>query len=111
MIRGCKWGMPMTNSRRPGARASAVMAAPEGGAVFTRRTFLDGSLAAVAGAIMGPEASTKEVSPSSAGQQFAPPSEELAFLSLEGASALIRAKKVSPVELTQACISRIERLN
>ena len=87
------------------------MVVPDGGAVFTRRTFLDASLAAVAGAIMGPEASAKEVSPSSPGQEFAPPSEALAFLSIERASALIRTKKVSPVELTQAYLSRIERLN
>jgi len=101
----------MTNSCKPVARASPVNAVPAGGAVFSRRTFLDASLAAVAGAMMGPEASAKEVSPSSAGQQSAPPSEALAFLSIENASALVRAKKVSPVELTQACLSRIERFN
>ena len=87
------------------------MAVPQGGAVFTRRTFLDASLAAVAGAIMGPEAGAKEVSPLSAGQHLAPASETLAFLSIERASALIRTKKVSPVELTQACLNRIERLD
>ncbi len=60
---------------------------------------------------MGPESSAMEVSFSGAGQQFAPSSEALAFLSIERASALIRTKKVSPVELTQACLNRIGRLN
>jgi len=60
---------------------------------------------------MGPGAGAKEVSPSNAAQQLAPASEALAFLSLERASALIRTKQVSPVELTQACLSRIARLN
>ncbi|HMK85813.1 MAG TPA: amidase, partial [Steroidobacteraceae bacterium] len=36
---------------------------------------------------------------------------ELALLSLRGASALILSKDVSPVELTQACLARIEALN
>jgi aspartyl-tRNA(Asn)/glutamyl-tRNA(Gln) amidotransferase subunit A len=36
---------------------------------------------------------------------------ELAFLSIERASALIKSKDVSPVELTQACLARIEALN
>src|SRR6202012_5955627 len=37
--------------------------------------------------------------------------ESVAFLTLEEASAQLRLGKVSPVELTQACLSRIERLN
>jgi aspartyl-tRNA(Asn)/glutamyl-tRNA(Gln) amidotransferase subunit A len=36
---------------------------------------------------------------------------ELAGLSLRKASELVRKKSVSPVELTQACLERIERLN
>ena len=36
---------------------------------------------------------------------------ELTKLTLGEASELIRSRKVSPVELTQACLSRIERLN
>lgn len=35
----------------------------------------------------------------------------LTSLSLDEASQLVRNKKVSPVELTQACLARIERLN
>jgi aspartyl-tRNA(Asn)/glutamyl-tRNA(Gln) amidotransferase subunit A len=37
--------------------------------------------------------------------------DDLTALSLMEASALIRSRKVSPVELTQACLARIERLN
>lgn len=37
--------------------------------------------------------------------------EDLTTLSLLDASALVRARKVSPVELTNACLARIERLN
>jgi aspartyl-tRNA(Asn)/glutamyl-tRNA(Gln) amidotransferase subunit A len=36
---------------------------------------------------------------------------DLTALSLTGAAALIRSRKISPVELTQACLARIERLN
>ena len=36
---------------------------------------------------------------------------ELTELTLSGASELVRSGKVSPVELTQACLSRIEQLN
>ena len=37
--------------------------------------------------------------------------DDLTQLSLAEASALVRARKVSPVELTQACLARIEHLN
>ncbi len=60
---------------------------------------------------MGSQASAKETANTSADSRLAPSSEALAFLSIEGASALIKTKKVSPVELTRACLSRIERLN
>src|SRR3984885_6982038 len=60
---------------------------------------------------MGSQAGAKEAASTGADPRLAPSSEALAFLSIEHASALIRTKKVSPVELTQACLSRIERLN
>ena len=75
------------------AGASPVHVVPAGGAVFSRRLFLDASLAVVAGATMGPEVSAKETSPSRAVKRLAPASEALAFLSLEDASALLRTKK------------------
>src|SRR5688500_16658307 len=37
--------------------------------------------------------------------------DELAMLSLADASELVKSKKVSPVELTSACLARIERIN
>jgi aspartyl-tRNA(Asn)/glutamyl-tRNA(Gln) amidotransferase subunit A len=41
----------------------------------------------------------------------AAPASDSTLLSLSDASHLIRDKKVSPVELTQSCLKRIERLN
>ena len=41
----------------------------------------------------------------------AAPASDSIWLSLSDASRLIRDKKVSPVELTQSCLKRIERLN
>src|SRR5262245_66636002 len=46
-----------------------------------------------------------------AAQQGPPLSDELAFISLSQASELIRARKVSPLELTRACLAGIERFN
>jgi aspartyl-tRNA(Asn)/glutamyl-tRNA(Gln) amidotransferase subunit A len=43
--------------------------------------------------------------------QDEPRGSSLTSLSLSEASQLVRGKKVSPVELTQECLSRIERLN
>ncbi|MGH9387002.1 MAG: hypothetical protein ACRD2N_22260 [Vicinamibacterales bacterium] len=37
--------------------------------------------------------------------------DDLTTLSLVEASALIRARKVSPVDLTKACLARIDKLN
>ena len=39
------------------------------------------------------------------------PAADLTWLSLQEAGAMLRRKAVSPVELTQACLARIERLN
>ncbi len=41
----------------------------------------------------------------------APGERELHWMSIEDAAALVRRRKVSPVELTQLCLSRVERLN
>ena len=40
-----------------------------------------------------------------------PAEQELHWKSIEDAAALVRRRKVSPVELTQLCLSRVERLN
>src|SRR5262245_58204239 len=39
------------------------------------------------------------------------PAADLAWLSLQEAGAMVRRKAVSPVQLVQACLARIERLN
>lgn len=101
----------MTISQMPVVRTSPAMAESAGGAGFSRRTFLDASLAGVAGAMLGPRTYAMEASAASAVQPIAPPSDALAFLSIQDASALVKARKISPVELTQVCLSRIERLN
>jgi aspartyl-tRNA(Asn)/glutamyl-tRNA(Gln) amidotransferase subunit A len=41
----------------------------------------------------------------------APKSHELAFLSVAEASALVKLRKVSPLELTRACLARIDTFN
>ncbi|HWK53530.1 MAG TPA: amidase, partial [Hyphomicrobiales bacterium] len=67
-----------------------------------RRTFLLSSVGA--GALMG-------LGSTAALAQSVAPGEELALLSLAEASRRVRSGEVSPVELTQACLARIERLN
>jgi aspartyl-tRNA(Asn)/glutamyl-tRNA(Gln) amidotransferase subunit A len=68
----------------------------------TRREFLTATARTCAALTFGSAA---------AAQQAASQSDDLAFLSLSEASELIRARKASPVELTRACLTRIERLN
>ncbi len=41
----------------------------------------------------------------------AAPASDATWLSITEASRLVRDKKISPVELTQGCLKRIERLN
>jgi aspartyl-tRNA(Asn)/glutamyl-tRNA(Gln) amidotransferase subunit A len=82
-----------------------------GGASLSRRSFLDASLISIAGLMLGLEEGAAAVSQSSARGRPAYPAGDLAFLSVQEASALVRSKKVSPVELTRACLARIEALN
>ena len=63
----------------------------------SRREFLKSSFAAGTLSVLGPAAFAQ--------------SADLSRLSLEEASALVRRKTVSPVELARACLERIERLN
>ena len=46
-----------------------------------------------------------------AGQTSSNPASDLATLTVKQASELLRRKAASPVELTQACLARIDRLN
>jgi aspartyl-tRNA(Asn)/glutamyl-tRNA(Gln) amidotransferase subunit A len=67
----------------------------------TRRTFLAATAHACAAVALGGRVAA----------QGSPPSDELALLSLSDVSALVRTRKISPAELTRACLARIERLN
>jgi aspartyl-tRNA(Asn)/glutamyl-tRNA(Gln) amidotransferase subunit A len=62
----------------------------------SRRSFLAGAAAAAAGFALKPAFGE---------------SEDLAGLTLKKASELLRSKAASPVELTEACLERIERYN
>ena len=68
----------------------------------TRRDFLATAAAA-------PQMWRGAFSPASTGT--APASDELAYLSLTGASALIKSRRLSPVELTTAFLDRIDRFD
>jgi len=72
---------------------------------MTRRDFL----AVTAGAALSGANRAPEVDALRLGAQ--PPSGDLVFLSLTEASALIKARRLSPVELTQACLDRIDRID
>jgi aspartyl-tRNA(Asn)/glutamyl-tRNA(Gln) amidotransferase subunit A len=82
------------SSAAPGERATGA---------WSRREFLDLAVAAgVATAFSGP---------SSAAQPGVGDPGDLAALPLQKVSAMLRKKTISPVELTQNCLKRIERLN
>src|SRR6478609_2424947 len=73
----------------------------------SRRTFVK-SLSATAVALMSGLGNAR---PMGSQASNAAPASNGTWLSLSDASRLIRDKKVSPVELTQSCLKRIERLN
>jgi len=80
-------------------------------ASLSRRSFLDASLAGVAGLVLGFDAHPAPISFASPDHRLARATDALAFISVQEASALVRANKVSPVELTRACLARIDALN
>jgi len=67
---------------------------------ISRREFIQSTLVGTAASLL------VETRPASQDQNAA-----FANLSLGDASKLVRQKKISPVELTKACLARIERLN
>src|SRR5438105_1839093 len=75
----------------------------------SRRSFLKCALAGTAGTVMGKLINQTAFADTGAGHS--PGTSEVTQLSLSAASELIRSRKISPVELTQACLSRIDRLN
>src|SRR4051794_40926239 len=81
-----------------------------------RRHFLGISAAAITGMALSPagEASSSSMPPLSAAQSpsgTGAHSIDLLPMTLAGAAERIRQKKLSPVELTQAVLTRIEALN
>src|SRR6266571_3491351 len=75
----------------------------------SRRSFLKCVLAGAAGTVM--EKLIKQTAFADTGASHSPGTSEVTQLSLGEASEVIRSRKISPVELTQACLSRIDRLN
>jgi aspartyl-tRNA(Asn)/glutamyl-tRNA(Gln) amidotransferase subunit A len=95
-----------------GGRPDPVATSPSsdtGG--ISRRTFLDASLAGVVGASFTGEANAQTDSMPRPGPRVASPSQSITWLTIEAVSGLVKAKKVSPVELTRACLARIDALN
>src|SRR5256885_12400241 len=75
---------------------------------MSRRAFVKGVLAGAAGGVIPQIA----IGADAAGGATEPITDTgPTALSLSEASRLLRQKKVSPVELTQACLARIESLN
>ena len=70
---------------------------------------MKGALAGAAGSLIA--AIDKKTSDADVGAQPNPQSSQLTGLTLSAASQLVHSRKISPVELTQACVRRIEQLN
>ena len=79
---------------------------------FSRRSFLKAALAGTAislarfPAVAGTELNSQGTNPMTGSQ-----GDELTKLSIREVGDLVRKKKVSPVELTTACLARIDRFN
>jgi aspartyl-tRNA(Asn)/glutamyl-tRNA(Gln) amidotransferase subunit A len=76
---------------------------------LSRRSFVTSALAAAAGTLL-PRLEPAEASTPLA-SRLSPADSGLLFRPLAEASQFVHSKKVSPVELTQACLARIEQLN
>ncbi len=74
---------------------------------YSRRTFVK-SLSATAVALVSGIGNARPLDGQAAGVA---PASDATWLSLSEASRLVREKKISPVDLTQGCLKRIERLN
>jgi aspartyl-tRNA(Asn)/glutamyl-tRNA(Gln) amidotransferase subunit A len=75
----------------------------------SRRAFIKAALAGAAGALIA--GMSKHEAYAYTGAQQGRHGPNLSQLGLGEASQLVRSKKVSPVELTRECLSRIEQLN
>ena len=94
-------------SRTPGACRIIPRMKEKDESGCSRRTFVKG-MSATAVTVMG---GMGNASPMAGSAKVAAPPSDATWLSLSEASRLVRDKKISPVELTQGCLKRIERLN
>jgi aspartyl-tRNA(Asn)/glutamyl-tRNA(Gln) amidotransferase subunit A len=79
---------------------------------FSRRSFLKTTVAGAGGALVSAFTTGGASAQVRPGERLSSPrGSELARLSLSEAAELVRRKRVSPVELTQACLARITELN
>jgi len=76
---------------------------------LSRRSFVKSALGAAAGTLLPRLESARATTP--LGPLPSPADASLSFQSLAEVSQIVHSKKVSPVELTQACLARIEQLN
>jgi aspartyl-tRNA(Asn)/glutamyl-tRNA(Gln) amidotransferase subunit A len=88
--------------------SSQPMVEPEE-SLRSRRAFIKTALAGAAGTLIA--GMSKDAAYANTGAQQARHGSNLSQLGLSEASQLVRSKKVSPVELTRECLSRIQRLN
>ena len=75
----------------------------------SRRAFIKGAIAGATGTVAA--GIDRHAAHAHTGAQQTRQGSNVSQLSLSEASQLVRSKKVSPVELTYECLSRIERLN
>src|SRR5437870_5377178 len=75
----------------------------------SRGAFIKGAIAGAAGTVAA--GIDRHAAHAYTGAQQMRQGSNVSQLSLSEASQLVRSKKVSPVELTRECLSRIERLN
>ena len=78
---------------------------------FSRRTFMQAAIAGASGTLITNSKLAEGKATPGAHSAVPGPSADLASLTIADASELIRKKKVSPIELTEACLHQIERLN
>jgi aspartyl-tRNA(Asn)/glutamyl-tRNA(Gln) amidotransferase subunit A len=77
----------------------------------SRRSFLGTALAGTAGFLFSAEWWTSLETAASPNSWATTTPDELTSLNLHEVAELVRGKKISPVELTRACLARIEALN
>src|SRR5258708_27017341 len=75
----------------------------------SRRTFIKGVIGGAAGTLM--MSIDKPAAQASTGAQEMAQRSNVSQLDLSEVSQVVRKKKVSPIELTRECLTRIERLN